>query len=179
MVRCLYRPAQVAQMQQPFAFNVSPVIRGPPVVRRSPFYVPKRYGVVSHFDQFVQQQPKPYYVGIDLAKQNASSKISDDWRKPISSERRSHLILKFMQRLFPTADLATMHGNRLHSSIFTYVKNVENDVFANATSKLDYFKLLAEKLNGIQMALYKKRKERMANQENATTKPCDGVVSKL
>ena len=179
MVRCSYRPAQVAQMQQPFAFNISPVIRGPSVVRRSPFYDPKRYGVVPNFDQFVQQPPKPYYVGIDPEKQNASSTISDEWRKSIPSRSRSHFIRKFMQRIFPTIDLTTTHDNRLYNAIFTYAKNVENDVYANANSKLDYFELLAEKLNGIQMALDKKRKERMANQESATTKPYDRVASKL
>lgn len=84
-----------------------------------------------------------------------------------------------MQKIFPTADLTSMHDNRLYNSIFTYAQNAENDVYETANSKSEYFELLAAKLNGIQMALDKKRKERMANQKNATTKPYDRVVSKL
>lgn len=74
-----------------------------------------------------------------------------DWRNSISSKLRVHLVHKVLHEIFPnTADAAVMVNPRM-LKLLVGAKTIEDDIYAEATSRSEYYRLLAVKIYRIRM----------------------------
>lgn len=160
-------------MNNPFAPTIPTrfgIRRPPPVICHGA----KPYNVIYRFDEFVQQQPKPY-IGINSGMQIANNATAKNWHKSISSDTRNLLIDKLVQALFTTRDSMVMPHRGM--PMIAIVKKFESDAFKKADSKSEYYHLMAKKAVEIKKDLI--RQERKASPKNSDKKLDESLVSKL
>lgn len=164
----------VKPVRRPVAFahaGIMPNIPSQFVIRRPPpavFHGTKPYSLISHFDQFAQQQPMPC---IDVGKQNNLNNANcQEWRNSITPDLRNHLTWKLTQAIYPTRSPEELLNKRFQNLV-AYAKNVEREALEKTKSRWEYYQFLSKKIDAIQKELVKKRQERKINLEKAANKP--------
>lgn len=98
---------------------------------------------------------------IDRLKDN--SKISN-WKKDLNDEKRQTIIKKLIQVLMPKV----IQFDVRFLNFIKYVKRIERLCFLKANSKANYYNLLSERVQKIQMELNNKRAERSLEAKELT-----------
>lgn len=146
-------------MNNPFVSTIPSrfgVRRPPPVICHGA----KPYNMIFRFDEFVQQQPRPY-IGIDPGMKITNNATAKDWHKSISSDTRNRFIDKLVQTLFPSSDSMVMPHRQMPMIVF--VKKFEGDAFEKADSKSEYYHLMAKEAVKIKKELEETRKSNPKN----------------
>ncbi|XP_072166515.1 histone acetyltransferase p300-like [Diadema setosum] len=78
-----------------------------------------------------------------------STAPSQPWQAIISFELRTQIVRRFVQALFPSPDPEALQ-NQPMANLVNYACRMEKDMFEQASSRVEYYHLLAEKVYEIQ-----------------------------
>ena len=77
----------------------------------------------------------------------------------VNPDHRRFIVVKLVSALFPSSDPQAWQDERMHNLV-ACAKKSEADIYANATSKSEYYHLLADKIFKLQKEMEEKRKSR-------------------
>ncbi|XP_071945975.1 uncharacterized protein [Antedon mediterranea] len=88
---------------------------------------------------------------------------SQPWHSQSTQDQRNHMVLRLVQAIFPSRDPAAVKDRRM-AKLVDYACKVENTMYQAASSREEYYHLIAEKVLQIQKELDRLRLERIQRQ---------------
>lgn len=108
-------------------------------------------------------QPEQDQAALENISLNAQriEQQAREWRTTVTSDLRERLIHKFVVAMCPMAVNPAVLADRRINNLRLYAQKVEVDVYEMASSRSEYYHLLAEKIYKIQKELDEKVQMRL------------------
>ncbi|KAI6648030.1 CREB-binding protein isoform X2 [Oopsacas minuta] len=111
----------------------------------------------------------------------SAAMVTQSWHQEVKQDLRQHLVKKLVMAIYPSANMQDpgVKNNRMNV-LFTQAKRMEGMMFQQASSREEYYQMLAEKIYNIQKELDTRQKQRKLNSTYPIgdyTDPMLGLVS--
>lgn len=113
------------------------------------------------FDSSQPEEPDPARVNEIKHQIKAEHDYVEDWRTKITQEFRRKAVLRVYLDIVPSKDLGKVNNERKRL-IADFCRKLEQDVFALADSKQDYFELLYDKVLEVRAKCCDRKRQRVS-----------------